>query len=104
MDGYYYCPHHPTKGQGGYKADCNCRKPGAGLFWQAIRGHGIRDLAGSWAVGDRMRDLEPGDVLGCRKALVLTGQGAREELEGHGDIEVFQDIGTFAEGLRTLAE
>lgn len=99
VDGYYYCPHHPTKGIGTYKMECGCRKPGAGLFWQAVREHGITDLAGSWAVGDRLRDLEPGDELGCRKALVLTGQGMEEELAGWKDMEVFEDIGAFARWL-----
>ena len=99
VDGYYYCPHHPTKGVGAYKVECDCRKPGAGLFWQAVREHGITDLAGSWAVGDRVRDLEPGDELRCRKALVLTGQGMEEELARRKDMEVFEDIGAFARWL-----
>lgn len=101
VDGYYYCPHHPTDGLGIYKKDCFCRKPKAGLFLQAVREHGITDLVNSWAVGDRLRDLEPAGKIGCRKALVLTGQGMREDLTGREDVEVFENIGVFAEWLET---
>lgn len=31
----YYCPHHPTHGIGEWKRACLCRKPEAGLFYQA---------------------------------------------------------------------
>nr|WP_304970216.1 D-glycero-beta-D-manno-heptose 1,7-bisphosphate 7-phosphatase [uncultured Schaedlerella sp.] len=101
VDGYYYCPHHPEAGYGDYQADCGCRKPRAGLFWQAVREHGITDLKNSWAVGDRMRDLEPAGELGCQKALVLTGQDSEEELAEREDIKVFEDIGLFAKWLGT---
>ena len=99
VDGYYYCPHHPTEGVSIYRRDCDCRKPKAGLFWQAIREHGITDLAGSWAVGDRVRDLEPAGEIGCRKALVLTGEGRKEETDVQGDIMAFDSIGVFAKWL-----
>lgn len=101
VDAYYYCPHHPVEGIGVYKKECDCRKPGAGLFWQAVREHGITDLAGSWAVGDRVRDLEPAGELGCRKALVLTGQEMKDALIGRDDIKVFEKIGAFAKWLET---
>lgn len=99
VDGYYYCPHHPTEGANIYRRECDCRKPKAGLFWQAIREHGITDLAGSWAVGDRVRDLEPAGEIGCRKALVLTGQEIKEDLAGREDIEIFEGIGVFVRWL-----
>lgn len=102
VDGYYYCPHHPVEGIDIYKTDCACRKPKAGLFWQAVREHEITDLTNSWAVGDRIRDLEPAAELGCRKALVLTGQGMEEELEGQMDMEVFGSIWVFAEWLKRV--
>lgn len=102
VDGYYYCPHHPGKGIGEYKTECECRKPKAGLFRQAVREHGITDLANSWAVGDRIRDLEPAGELGCKKALVLTGQGSEEDLTGREDIEIFESVGVFAQWLVKL--
>lgn len=102
VDDYYHCPHHPTEGFGVYKTACGCRKPMAGLFWQAVREHEITDLTNSWAVGDRMRDLEPAGELGCRKALVLTGQKIEEDLAGQEEIEVFESIGVFAKWLERL--
>lgn len=101
VDGYYYCPHHPTEGLGIYKTGCSCRKPKAGLFWRAIREQGITDLKNSWTVGDRLRDLEPAGELGCRKALVLTGQGMAETTVKQEGIEVFESINVFAEWLET---
>ena len=34
LSGIYYCPHHP-EAIPPYKVDCPCRKPKAGLFYQA---------------------------------------------------------------------
>ena len=59
----YYCPHLPPsysdKGVGiipEYKKDCNCRKPKIGLFEKAIKDFNI-DPIGSYAIGDKIRDL-----------------------------------------------
>lgn len=68
----YHCPHHPD-----FTADCDCRKPRPGMFQRAIREHGL-DGGASWLVGDRLRDLEPGEGLGARAILVRTGYGAGE--------------------------
>jgi transaldolase len=43
---------------------CDCRKPGPGLIIAAARQHGI-DLAASFMVGDRWRDVEAGRRAGC---------------------------------------
>ena len=31
IEGYYYCPHHPTAEIAKYRQDCDCRKPGPGF-------------------------------------------------------------------------
>ena len=36
LQGIYYCPHH-LEGLPPYNTDCPCRKPKAGLFYQAER-------------------------------------------------------------------
>ena len=51
LDGVYYCAHHPTAGEPPYRAECDCRKPKAGLLLRAAREHGL-DLARSWIIGD----------------------------------------------------
>jgi D-glycero-D-manno-heptose 1,7-bisphosphate phosphatase len=73
VDAVYYCPHHP-QGQGAYRRECPCRKPGTGMFERAARELGL-DLARSVVVGDKVTDLLPGVELGCRTVLVRTGYG-----------------------------
>lgn len=58
LDGAYYCPHAPD-----LVPPCECRKPGIGLYLQAAREHGV-NLAASYFIGDRMRDVLPGVTLG----------------------------------------
>jgi len=65
VDAIYYCPHHPDDG-------CNCRKPGTGLFQQAVKEHGI-ELEKSFMVGDTQTDIDAGRAAGCRTVLVTTG-------------------------------
>jgi D-glycero-D-manno-heptose 1,7-bisphosphate phosphatase len=60
----YYCPHSPGTGQ-----ECECRKPRPALYRQAAAEHGL-DLARSWYVGDRLRDIEPARTFGGRGVLV----------------------------------
>ncbi|HEY2896995.1 MAG TPA: HAD family hydrolase [Gemmatimonadaceae bacterium] len=60
----YYCPHSPD-----VEPSCECRKPGPGLYRQAAAEHGI-DLARSWYVGDRLRDIQPARTFGGRGILV----------------------------------
>jgi D-glycero-D-manno-heptose 1,7-bisphosphate phosphatase len=62
--GVYHCPHHPDFG-----SPCECRKPGVRLFRQAAADLGL-DLAHSWFVGNRARDVEPAAVLGGRGVLI----------------------------------
>ncbi|HEX9939528.1 MAG TPA: HAD family hydrolase [Longimicrobium sp.] len=49
------------------------RKPGAGMFLRAAREHGL-DLARSWLIGDRLRDVAPAARLGARAILVRSEQ------------------------------
>jgi transaldolase len=51
---------------------CDCRKPKAGLLHLGARLHGV-DLARSYLVGDRWRDIEAGAAAGCRTAWIDRG-------------------------------
>lgn len=54
----YMCPHHPDFG-----GLCDCRKPGLGMYRQAIAEHAL-DPAQSVFIGDRWRDVAPAAGLG----------------------------------------
>jgi D-glycero-D-manno-heptose 1,7-bisphosphate phosphatase len=60
----YYCPHSPEA-----EPACECRKPGPALYRLAAAEHGL-DLARSWYVGDRLRDIQPAKTFGGRGVLV----------------------------------
>ncbi|WP_136254745.1 D-glycero-beta-D-manno-heptose 1,7-bisphosphate 7-phosphatase [Onishia niordana] len=89
-----YCPHDPAD-------NCQCRKPKAGLL-ETIRDRlGLSDLARSWMVGDSLRDLQAGEVIGCRCVLVRTGKGSDTEAKNQGleNAMVFDDLAAFVAWL-----
>lgn len=49
---------------------CACRKPKPGMLLEAAADHGI-DLASSYLVGDRWRDVAAGQAAGCRAAYFI---------------------------------
>lgn len=73
LDGIYFCPHHPHKGYVGerkeLKIDCKCRKPQAGMLFQAAGNFNI-DLMQSWMIGDSESDILCGKNAGCKTALI----------------------------------
>lgn len=84
LDGIYYCPHHP-EGQGEYRQQCDCRKPEAGMFKQAIADLNI-DVSQSIMVGDKLEDLLAAEKAGVKtKVLVRTGKTVTPEAEAKAD-------------------
>jgi D-glycero-D-manno-heptose 1,7-bisphosphate phosphatase len=55
---------------------CSCRKPMPGLFEQAARRYGV-DLASSYMVGDRWRDIDAGHRAGCTTVFLDYGYQER---------------------------
>lgn len=51
---------------------CDCRKPKPGLLLEAAHGHRL-DMASSFMVGDRWRDMEAGRRAGCRTVFIDRG-------------------------------
>jgi D-sedoheptulose 7-phosphate isomerase len=51
---------------------CDCRKPMPGMLLQAARQHNI-DMATSFMVGDRWRDIDAGYNAGCKTILIDYG-------------------------------
>lgn len=93
-----YCPHGPDD-------HCDCRKPLPGLLEQIRVALGLESLAGSWMVGDSLRDLQAGETQGCRNVLVKTGKGERT-LAKHPELAapdnetlLFDDLAGFVDWL-----
>jgi D-glycero-D-manno-heptose 1,7-bisphosphate phosphatase len=57
--------------------NCDCRKPRPGLIQRASRQYGI-DLAESYLIGDRWRDIDAGANAGCKTILIDHGYTERE--------------------------
>lgn len=62
VDEVFTCPHSDENA-------CECRKPKPGLILEAARRHHI-DLASSFMIGDRWRDVEAGQNAGVRTILI----------------------------------
>jgi D-glycero-D-manno-heptose 1,7-bisphosphate phosphatase len=69
LDGLYVCPHDDRDG-------CDCRKPAPGMLLRGAREFGL-DLATSFMVGDRWRDIEAGRRAGCATVLIDYGYDER---------------------------
>ncbi len=74
IDRFYYCPHHPTGGQGEYLQSCSCRKPAPGMLLRAAEELDL-SLDDSYIIGDTLKDIEAGARIGVRGVLVQTGYG-----------------------------
>jgi histidinol-phosphate phosphatase family protein len=90
LDADYHCPLAPDEPDPGAM-----RKPGAGMFLQAAREHGL-DLAASWLVGDRVRDVAPARELGGRAVLVRGPQTEPDPAVSLGSIAL---VGSLAEAV-----
>ncbi len=73
LDGIEIC-FHPGRSA----SDCDCRKPKPGMLLRAAAALNI-DLAQSWMVGDRWRDVDCGHAAGCRT--IFIDRGYMEELK-----------------------
>jgi D-glycero-D-manno-heptose 1,7-bisphosphate phosphatase len=80
--------------------DCDCRKPKPGLLFRAARDFDI-ELASSFMVGDRWRDIEAGQRAGCRTFFIDGAYGERQPVSC--DFRV-GSLGEAAEIVLALAE
>jgi D-glycero-D-manno-heptose 1,7-bisphosphate phosphatase len=62
IDAFYVCYHTDADG-------CVCRKPAPGMLLEATRRYHI-DLAASYMIGDRWRDVEAGQRAGCTSLFI----------------------------------
>ncbi|WP_133407414.1 D-glycero-beta-D-manno-heptose 1,7-bisphosphate 7-phosphatase [Parashewanella tropica] len=92
LDGIYYCPHHPEKGLGEYKTDCDCRKPKPGMLISAARFLKI-DLENSVMIGDKHDDMLAAKNAGINtRLLVKTGKAIADTSEASALIESIAEL------------
>jgi D-glycero-D-manno-heptose 1,7-bisphosphate phosphatase len=95
IEAVFFCPHAADAG-------CHCRKPKPGLF-QEIEQRLRVNLHGVPTIGDSLRDLQAGILVGCTPFLVRTGKGERTLDKGGlpDGTRVFQNL---AEAVNALVE
>jgi D-glycero-D-manno-heptose 1,7-bisphosphate phosphatase len=76
LDDVYVCPHDGT-------TPCRCRKPDTGMIDDAAERWGI-DVAASYVIGDRWRDVDAGQAAGCYSILIERSYS----VDARGDIHV----------------
>jgi D-glycero-D-manno-heptose 1,7-bisphosphate phosphatase len=74
IDAIFFCPHAASDG-------CDCRKPKPGMFEEISKRFKV-SLKGVPVVGDSLRDLQAGFIMGCVPYLVLTGKGEATRATG----------------------
>ena len=97
--GVVYCPHLP-------EADCQCRKPRAGLLDRIVSEFDVR-VAGAWFIGDSEKDLDCALSRNCHPGLVLSGKGCQTYLHLGRDkldkVQVFDDLDDAAKFILALS-
>jgi D-glycero-D-manno-heptose 1,7-bisphosphate phosphatase len=78
LDEVIVCPHDDAEG-------CDCRKPRPGMILDAARRHEI-ELAASFTVGDRWRDVDAGRAAGT--VTIFVDRGYDESLGERPDVVV----------------
>jgi D,D-heptose 1,7-bisphosphate phosphatase len=97
IDRFYYCPYDPDAAIEEYRQDHPWRKPHPGMLLQAARDLHL-DLARSWLIGDRVRDVQAGRAAGCRTVLLNNGQD--HSLDG--DVEATETVESFSEAVKAV--
>jgi D-glycero-D-manno-heptose 1,7-bisphosphate phosphatase len=91
LDDVYVCPHDKSEG-------CRCHKPATGMLDDAAARWGI-DLAASFVIGDRWRDVDAGRAAGCYAILIerpysaATWADVRVDTLGHAVDAVLREAG-----------
>jgi D-glycero-D-manno-heptose 1,7-bisphosphate phosphatase len=93
LDGIEVCFH----GGATHGDPCDCRKPAPGMLQRAAEAHGI-DLAQSFLIGDRWRDVDCAHAAGCRA--IFIDHGYREALREKPEFTV----ATFKEAVRAVLQ
>lgn len=100
IDASYFCPHHPD-----ISGPCECRKPAAKMFRDAIRDFGV-DPSRAAYIGDRWRDVAASKELGGRGILISSPMTSDEDrrLAREAAIENAADLQEAVRRLLSLTE
>lgn len=82
IEAFLVCPHAPDDG-------CDCRKPAAGLLYQARDRYGV-DLDSAVMIGDWETDAQAARAAGCTSILVMDGRAG--DKAGNGADHTVKDI------------
>lgn len=93
LDAEYHCPLAP-----GAPDPLRERKPGPGMYLRAARDHGL-DLAASWYVGDRVRDVAAARELGGRGVLVRSAHSELDDEAGLAGVAVVDSLAAAVEHI-----
>jgi D-glycero-D-manno-heptose 1,7-bisphosphate phosphatase len=92
IDAVYYCPHDD--------GECDCRKPGVGLFREAEREHPDIDFARSVVIGDSWTDIQAGNAI-CALTILIASEPetARDAAKKAAELGFWVDavVGSLAE-------
>lgn len=95
LDEIYVCPHDDVDA-------CGCRKPAPGMLTAAARDHSL-DLAASYLVGDRWRDIGAGAAAGCTTIHVDRGYRETPVVGADMVVEDLLDATRFILGMASAA-
>jgi D-glycero-D-manno-heptose 1,7-bisphosphate phosphatase len=70
LDAIFYCPHD--------RNECACRKPGTGMFEQAMKAFPAIHAANAVVIGDSISDIQAGRTLGMR-TIFIEGDSATKK-------------------------
>ncbi|WP_394203013.1 D-glycero-alpha-D-manno-heptose-1,7-bisphosphate 7-phosphatase [Marinagarivorans algicola] len=63
IEAVFFCPHHPSEGQGQYLQACECRKPQPGMLKQALRDYDL-EASECLLIGDSSSDIDAARCVG----------------------------------------
>jgi len=88
IDAIYYCPYLPGDEAvvEAYRRESDLRKPRPGMLLKAALERKI-DLAGSWSIGDSLRDAQAGRAAGCRTIAVAPDAASQSEMMQYQEVD-----------------
>jgi D-glycero-D-manno-heptose 1,7-bisphosphate phosphatase len=96
LQAFYVCPHADSD-------SCMCRKPMPGLLLRAAKDLDL-DLGKSYLVGDRWRDIEAGQAVGCSCFFIDYNYAEREPAHPFRQVESLLHAAKIILSERNLVE